>query len=233
MKALGKLRELASFSSKMVKDGALPGGLARRARPRPAADPHLLARRRRPLHHAAAGLQQGPGRPARATAACTASRRLTRRTAMMHWQIHKDGAAHLRDSQGRVPVAVVIGSHPATTYSATAPLPPGIDEMIFAGFLRGKSVEMVKCRTVDLEVPAEAEIVLEGYVDAERPPPRGPLRRPHRLLHAGRRLPDVPPHGHVDAPRRRSTRRPSSGRRRWRTSSSARPPSASSCRSSG
>jgi len=94
---------------------------------------------------------------------------------MMHWQIHKDGAAHLRDSRGRVPVAVAIGSHPATTYSATAPLPPGIDEMIFAGFLRGKSVEMVRCKTVDLEVPAESEVVLEGYVDASDLRPEGPF----------------------------------------------------------
>ncbi len=100
---------------------------------------------------------------------------LDRRTAVMHWQIHKDGAAHLRDSQGRVPVAVAIGAHPATTYSATAPLPPGIDEMIFAGFLRGRSVEMVRCRTVDLEVPAESEVVLEGYVDANDLRPEGPF----------------------------------------------------------
>ena len=101
--------------------------------------------------------------------------KLDRRTAMMHWQIHKDGAAHLRDSRGRVPVAVAIGTHPATTYSATAPLPPGIDEMIFAGFLRGRSVEMVACRTVDLEVPAESEVVLEGYVDANDLRPEGPF----------------------------------------------------------
>lgn len=97
------------------------------------------------------------------------------RTAMMHWQIHKDGAAHLRDSSGRVPVAVAIGTDPAVTYSATAPLPPGIDEMVFAGFLRGRSVEMVRCRTVDVEVPAEAEIVLEGYVDAGDLRPEGPF----------------------------------------------------------
>lgn len=97
------------------------------------------------------------------------------RTAMMHWQIHKDGAAHLTDSEGRVDVAVAIGTDPATTYSATAPLPPHLDEMIFAGFLRGKSVEMVKCRTVDVEVPAESEIVLEGYVDATDLRPEGPF----------------------------------------------------------
>lgn len=97
------------------------------------------------------------------------------RTAMMHWQIHKDGAAHLRDSQGRVEVAIAIGTDPAVTYSATAPLPPHIDEMIFAGFLRGKSVEMVRCRTIDVEVPANAEIVIEGYVDATDIRPEGPF----------------------------------------------------------
>ena len=97
------------------------------------------------------------------------------RTAMMHWQIHKDGAAHLRDSEGRVPIAVAIGTDPAVTYSATAPLPKHIDEMIFAGFLRGKSVEMVACRTVDVEVPANSEIVIEGYVDANDLRPEGPF----------------------------------------------------------
>jgi 4-hydroxy-3-polyprenylbenzoate decarboxylase len=101
--------------------------------------------------------------------------KLDRRTALMHWQIHKDGAAHLRDSQGRVEVAVAIGTDPATTYSATAPLPPHLDEMVFAGFLRGRSVDMVRCRTVDLEVPANAEVVLEGYVDATDLRPEGPF----------------------------------------------------------
>jgi len=97
------------------------------------------------------------------------------RTAMMHWQIHKDGAAHLRDSDGRVEVAIAIGTDPAVTYSATAPLPPNIDEMIFAGFLRGGSVDMVRCRTVGVEVPANAEIVIEGYVDAADIRPEGPF----------------------------------------------------------
>jgi 4-hydroxy-3-polyprenylbenzoate decarboxylase len=96
-------------------------------------------------------------------------------TAMMHWQIHKDGAAHLRDSRGRVEVAIAIGTDPATTYSASAPLPPHLDEMVFAGFLRGRSVEMVACRTVGLEVPAESEVVLEGYVDAGDLGPEGPF----------------------------------------------------------
>jgi len=91
------------------------------------------------------------------------------RTTGMHWQTHKQGAEHYRrilaqGGQTRMPVAVAIGSDPATMYSAILPLPPDLDEMMIAGFLRGKPVEMVKCETCDLEVPANAEIVLEGYV---------------------------------------------------------------------
>ena len=72
-------------------------------------------------------------------------------------------------------VAVAIGADPATMYSAILPLPPDLDEMMIAGFLRRKPVEMVKCETCDLEVPANAEIVLEGYVDARRDcAPKGP-----------------------------------------------------------
>jgi 4-hydroxy-3-polyprenylbenzoate decarboxylase len=90
-------------------------------------------------------------------------------TTGMHWQKHKQGAEHYRrvvaeGKQARMPVAVAIGSDPATMYSAILPLPPSIDEMLFAGFLRGKPIEMVKCETNDLEVPANSEIVLEGYV---------------------------------------------------------------------
>ena len=98
------------------------------------------------------------------------------RTTGMHWQTHKQGAEHYRrlSQAGKVKkmeVAVAIGADPATMYSAILPLPPDIDEMMIAGFLRGKPVEMVKCETVDLEVPANAEIVLEGYVEL------GELRR--------------------------------------------------------
>ncbi len=86
-------------------------------------------------------------------------------TAGMHWHIHKGGAAHYRAAEGeRMPVAVAIGPDPITTYCATAPLPPDIDEFILAGFLRRKPVELVKCVTCDLEVPAASQFVLEGYV---------------------------------------------------------------------
>jgi 4-hydroxy-3-polyprenylbenzoate decarboxylase len=91
------------------------------------------------------------------------------RTTGMHWQTHKQGAEHYRRlvAEGkttRMEVAVAIGADPATMYSAILPLPPDLDEMMISGFLRGKPVEMVKCESVDLEVPANAEIVLEGYV---------------------------------------------------------------------
>jgi 4-hydroxy-3-polyprenylbenzoate decarboxylase len=97
-------------------------------------------------------------------------------TTGMHWQTHKQGAEHYRRLQAahgtkRMDIAVAIGSDPATMYSAILPLPPDLDEMMIAGFLRGKPVEMVKCETNDLEVPANSEIVLEGYVEL------GELRR--------------------------------------------------------
>jgi 4-hydroxy-3-polyprenylbenzoate decarboxylase len=92
-----------------------------------------------------------------------------RHTTGMHWHVHHDGAANYRAAGDRLGVAVALGTDPAVTYAATAPLPPGIDEFMFAGFLRGRPIELAKCTTVDLEVPADAEIVLEGYVDrAER-----------------------------------------------------------------
>jgi 4-hydroxy-3-polyprenylbenzoate decarboxylase len=98
------------------------------------------------------------------------------RTTGMHWQTHKQGAEHYRrlqkeGKQTRMDVAVAIGADPASMYSAILPMPPDIDEMIVAGFMRNKPVEMVKCETVDLEVPAQSEIVLEGYVNL------GELRR--------------------------------------------------------
>jgi 4-hydroxy-3-polyprenylbenzoate decarboxylase len=88
-------------------------------------------------------------------------------TTGMHWQRHKVGSRHYAEYEalGRdIPVAIVLGGDPALTYSATAPLPDEIDELLFAGFLRKKPVELVKCKTIDVEVPADAEIVIEGTV---------------------------------------------------------------------
>jgi 4-hydroxy-3-polyprenylbenzoate decarboxylase len=92
------------------------------------------------------------------------------RTTFMHWQLHKTGARHwrrYRELKQRMPVAVALGGDPVYTFAATAPLPDGIDEMMFAGFLRKRSVELVRCHTNDLEVPADCDFVLEGYVDPE------------------------------------------------------------------
>jgi 4-hydroxy-3-polyprenylbenzoate decarboxylase len=91
-----------------------------------------------------------------------------RNTMGMHWHIHKDGAGLFReymDAGKRMEVAVAIGTDPVVTYAATAPLPGGINEMLLAGFIRQSPVILVKALTVDIEVPAEAEIVVEGYVD--------------------------------------------------------------------
>ncbi len=101
-----------------------------------------------------------------------------RNTTGMHWHVHKDGSHNFHEYQRegrRMPVAVAIGTAPAVTYAATAPMPQGMDEMLLAGFIQGSPVELVKCRTVDLEVPATAEFVLEGYVDPEERRTEGPF----------------------------------------------------------
>lgn len=99
-------------------------------------------------------------------------------TTGMHWQVHKVGARHARryaERGERMPVAVAIGGDPVQTFAATAPLPDGIDEALFAGFLRQKSIHLVKCETCDLAVPADADLVLEGYVQPGETRPEGPF----------------------------------------------------------
>lgn len=100
-------------------------------------------------------------------------------TTGMHWHIHKNGAENYRGAEAlgknRIEAAVAIGTDPVITYAATAPLPRDIDEMVFAGFLRKKPVELTKCKTVDLEVPATAEIILEGYVEVGETRLEGPF----------------------------------------------------------
>jgi 4-hydroxy-3-polyprenylbenzoate decarboxylase len=93
----------------------------------------------------------------------------------MHWQRHKHGRAHADAWGAKVPVTVAIGTEPALTYAATAPLPPLLDEFAFAGLLRGKPVELVRAKTVDLMVPAHAEFSLEGYVDNDDLRTEGPF----------------------------------------------------------
>ena len=88
--------------------------------------------------------------------------------ALMHWQKHKRGAHHYdikKDSGSKIEVAIIIGGDPATVFSAVAPVPEGLDKYVFSGITRKTGIKTVKCKTVDLEVPANAEIVLEGYVD--------------------------------------------------------------------
>jgi 4-hydroxy-3-polyprenylbenzoate decarboxylase len=101
-----------------------------------------------------------------------------RRTVGMHWQIHKDSNAHhavAERRRERLPVAIAFGCDPAVTYAASAPLPAEIDEYLFAGFLRRKRVEMVECLTVPLQVPAHAQVVLEGWLEPGQRLPEGPF----------------------------------------------------------
>jgi 4-hydroxy-3-polyprenylbenzoate decarboxylase len=94
------------------------------------------------------------------------------RTLAMHWQRHKVGAAHWREMAERgemMPVCIAIGADPASVYAASAPLPPTVDEFLFAGFLRKEPVMLAKAITCDLEVPADAEFVIEGYIDPREP----------------------------------------------------------------
>jgi 4-hydroxy-3-polyprenylbenzoate decarboxylase len=102
------------------------------------------------------------------------------RTTGMHWQTQKHGAEHFRSAraknrEGKLEVAVAIGADPATCLAGILPVPPDMDEFLFSGFLRRDPVELVACRTVDLEVPANAEIVLEGYVELGEMRTEGPF----------------------------------------------------------
>lgn len=101
------------------------------------------------------------------------------RTLLMHWQRHKGGAEHERlarlTQKDTIPAAIVLGGDPASMWCASAPLPPNIDEYLLAGYLRGSPVEFVDCISQPIEVPAEAEIVIEGYVDPNEHRPEGPF----------------------------------------------------------
>ena len=98
--------------------------------------------------------------------------------AIMHWQIHKRGALHYqmnKEENKKTEVAIVIGADPAVVFSAIAPVPEGMDKYLFAGITRKRGIKLVKCKTVDIEVPASAEIVLEGYVDPSEINIEGPF----------------------------------------------------------
>jgi 4-hydroxy-3-polyprenylbenzoate decarboxylase len=173
VKALGQLRELASFAPKLVRAGAFREVVVQP--PDLGALPVLTT-------------WPGDGGPfitlpvvvtkdlqGRRNAGMYRMQVFDAQTTGMHWHVHHDGAANFRESDGRMEVAVALGTDPAVTYAATAPLPPGIDEFMFAGFLRGEPVELVRCAGVDLEVPADAEIVLEGYVERGDEREEGPF----------------------------------------------------------
>jgi 4-hydroxy-3-polyprenylbenzoate decarboxylase len=101
-----------------------------------------------------------------------------RATTAMHWQVHKVGARHGKRYYERnepMPVAVCLGGDPAYTFAATAPLPDGLDEVLFAGFLRKKSVDLVQCETSDLRVPADVDFVIEGFVQPGELREEGPF----------------------------------------------------------
>jgi len=120
------------------------------------------------------------------------------KTLAVHWHPQKGGAQHLRVAERReerLEVAVALGPDPATLYTATAPLPEGMDEFIFAGFLRGEPVEMVKCATLSLEVPACSQFVIEGYIEPGERRMEGPFGD-HTGFYS---LPDLYPVMHVTA----------------------------------
>ena len=104
--------------------------------------------------------------------------RQDRRTVSLHWQIHKDSTSHaaIAERAGeRLPVAIAFGCPPAVTYAASAPLPGDIDEYLFAGFIQRDRVDMVDCKTVPLQVPAQAQVVIEGWVEPGQRRPEGPF----------------------------------------------------------
>ncbi len=147
-------------------------------------------------------------------------------TTGMHWQLQKVAARHGRryyETGRRMPVAIFLGGDPVFTFCATAPLPDGLDEFLLAGYLRKQSVELVRCETNDLEVPANADMVIEGYID-----PREPLRLKGRSATTPATIPW--PTGIPSCTSRPSrigatpfTRRPSWAGRRWRIFTRAAP----------
>ena len=215
VKALGQLKELASFGPKVVKKAAFREVVV---------DPPDLARL--PV------LTTWPhdGGPFITLPIVVTKDRQGRRnvgmyrlqvfdgqTTGMHWHVHHDGAANFRETDGRLDVAVALGTDPVITYAATAPLPPGIDEFMFAGFLRGEPVELVAVRDRRPRGARRRRDRPRGLRRDGRDAPRGPVRRPHRLLLARRPVPRLPRDRPCRTGATRSTPPPSSAGRRWRT----------------
>ena len=201
---LMSLKDLAGGGRQGGQEGAGPGDRAarRRRRARHAAGPQDLARGRRAGSSRCRSWSRATRR-ASSTSACTGCRSSTATrpacTSTSTTTARGTCARGRRPGSTRVPVSVALGGDPVTIFSATAPVPPMIDEYLFSGILRGEPVEVVKCVTNDLLVPAHAEIVLEGWVRPGRDPLGGAVRRSHRLLLARRLLPGLPRRGHHDA----------------------------------
>ena len=178
LKMLPRLARLADFLPKTVSSAPCQE-VVERGRPSLVVPPRRedLAGGRRPVHHAAPGVHEGSryGAPQRGMYRMHV---YDETTTGMHWHVHKGGAQHYRGfrrKRERMPVAVALGGDPATIYAASAPLPEDIDEMMFSGFLRKEPVELVRCVTCDIEVPAHAEVILEGYVDPDELRTEGPF----------------------------------------------------------
>ena len=155
------------------------------------------------------------------------------RTVSLHWQIHKDSTSHaaIAERRGeRLPVAIAFGCPPAVTYAASAPLPGDIDEYLFAGFLQRDRVDLVDCLSVPLQVPAHAQVVLEGWVEPGQRLPEGPFGDHTGFYTPVEPFPLSARRRDDDAGQARSTSRSSSAGRRRRTGRWARRPSGSSCR---
>jgi 4-hydroxy-3-polyprenylbenzoate decarboxylase len=189
MKMLPRLAELGSFFPKSVKSGPVKEVIER-------ANPSLAPFPIMKCWPGDAGrfitfpmvITRSP-KTGRRNVGCYRMQVYDERTTAMHWQIHKGGAEHFRGLERqsresaasrasmprRLEVAAAIGADPLTMLSGVLPLPPDVDEFLFAGFLRREPVELAPGETVDLEVPAEAEIVLEGYVDLDDIREEGPF----------------------------------------------------------
>ena len=230
VKALGQLKELASFAPKIVKKAAFREVVV---------DPPDLARL--PVLTTWPG-DGGPfitlpvvvtkDRQGRRNAGMYRLQVFDGRTTGMHWHVHHDGAANFREADGRLEVAVALGTDPADHLRRHGAAAAGHRRVHVRRLPARRAGRAGALRDRRPRGAGRRRDRPRGLRRAGRDAPRGPVRRPHRLLLARRRVPGLPPHGHDPSPRPRSTRRPSSAGRRWRTPTSARPPSASSCRCS-
>ncbi|MEQ9453120.1 MAG: UbiD family decarboxylase [Phycisphaeraceae bacterium] len=157
------------------------------------------------IHPDDAGKPEGEPRPSRNIGMYRAQLIDKNHTAM-HWHVHHDGARHWRawkehnkqlgKPDAGMPAAIVLGGESVLPYAATAPLPPGISELLMAGFLNGASIPLVRCKTIDLHVPANAEIVIEGYVSTEA----GPIGFDPRVVRADGRVEELGPGAVFEGP---------------------------------